>query len=216
MTASYTLQFADGTGSTVDSQRDISRNGNLRQLIPLSYDERHRFVANMDYRYGSGKRYNGPRLFGVDVFSDAGVNLQVITVSGRPYTRQQSPTRFGGNGFAGAINGARYPWNVTLDLRVNKQFRLAAGEGKKPLFCDVYLRVQNLLDTRNIIGVYAASGSPEDPGYLASSFGQDELRNLTDSGRDADAFLTSYQWLLLNPGFYTLPRRMYLGAVVQF
>jgi hypothetical protein len=103
-----------------------------------------------------------------------------------------------------------------LDLRVNKQFRLAAGEGKKPLFCDVYLRVQNLLDTRNIIDVYAASGSPEDPGYLASSFGQDELRNLTDSGRDADAFLTSYQWLLLNPGFYTLPRRMYLGAVVQF
>jgi len=216
MTASYTLQFADGTGSTVDSQRDIARNGNLRQLIPLSYDERHRFVALLDYRYDSGKRYNGPRLFGADIFADAGLNFQLVTVSGRPYTRQQNPTRFGGNGFAGAINGARYPWNVTMDMRINKQFRLSRGEEKSPLFFDVYFRVQNLLDQRNVIGVYAASGSAEDPGYLASSFGQDEIRNLEDSGRDPNAFLTSYQWLLLNPGFYTLPRRMYLGAVMQF
>ena len=217
LTASYTLQFADGTGSTVDSQRDIARNGNLRQLIPLNFDERHRFVANMDYRYDSGKRYNGPRLFGADIFSDAGVNLQVVTVSGRPYTKQQNPTRFGGTGFLGAINGSRYPWNVTLDLRANKQFRLTPADSEKnPVYVDVYLRVQNLLDTRNIIGVYRASGSAEDDGYLASSFGQDEIRNLEESGRDSDLFLTSYQWLLLNPGFYTLPRRMYLGAIVQF
>ncbi len=217
MTASYTLQFADGTGSTVDSQRDIARNGNLRQLIPLNFDERHRFVANIDYRYDSGKRYNGPRLFGEDIFSNAGLNVQVVTVSGRPYTKQQNPTRFGGTGFLGAINGARYPWNVTIDLRANKQFRLTTGEeDQNSIFFDVYLRVENLLDTRNVIGVYRASGSAEDDGYLASHFGQDELNNLADSGRDVDAFLTSYQWLLVNPGFYTLPRRMSIGAVVQF
>jgi hypothetical protein len=80
----------------------------------------------------------------------------------------------------------------------------------------VYFRVQNLFDARNVIGVYRASGSDEDDGYLASSFGQDELRNLEESGRDVEAFLTSYQWLLVNPGFYTLPRRMYIGATVQF
>jgi outer membrane receptor protein involved in Fe transport len=217
MTASYTLQFADGTGSTVDSQRDIARNGNLRQLIPLNFDERHRVVANVDYRYDSGKRYNGPRLFGADVFADAGVSLQVATVSGRPYTKQQNPTRFGGSGFLGAINGARYPWNVTVDLRANKQFRLTPAESSKsPVFFDVYFRVQNLFDTRNVVGVFRASGSAEDDGYLASSFGQDELRNLEDAGRDSDYFLTAYQWLLVNPGFYTLPRRMYIGAVVNF
>ncbi len=217
MTASYTLQFADGTGSTVESQRDIAQNGNLRQLIPLNYDERHRFVANIDYRYDSGKRYNGPRLFGADIFSNAGVNVQLITVSGRPYTKQQNPERFGGTGFLGAINGARYPWNFTIDMRVNKQFHLSSSdESKKPLYCDVYFRVQNLLDTRNIIGVYGASGSPDDSGYLASSFGQDELRTLESAGRDVQAFLTAYQWQLLNPGFYTQPRRMYIGASVQF
>lgn len=217
LTASYTLQFADGTGSTVDSQRDIARNGNLRQLIPLNFDERHRFVANVDYRYDAGKRYNGPRLFGADIFSNAGVNLQVATVSGRPYTKQQNPTRFGGTGFLGAINGARYPWNVTVDLRVNKQFHLTPSDSeKRPIYFDVYFRAQNLFDARNVIGVYRASGSAEDDGYLASSFGQDELRNLEESGRDVEAFLTSYQWLLVNPGFYTLPRRMYFGAIVQF
>ncbi len=217
LTASYTLQFADGTGSTVDSQREIARNGNLRQLIPLNFDERHRLVANIDYRYESGKRYNGPRLFGADIFSNAGVNLQVATVSGKPYTKQQNPTRFGGTGFLGAINGARYPWNVTLDLRANKQFRLTPSEStKRPIYFDVYLRVQNLLDARNVVGVYRASGSAEDDGYLASSFGQDEIRNLEDAQRDSELFLTSYQWLLVNPGFYTLPRRMYVGAIVQF
>jgi hypothetical protein len=143
--------------------------------------------------------------------------MQVVTVSGRPYTKQQNPTRFGGTGFLGAINGARYPWNLTVDLRANKQFRITTGEEEKnSIFFDVYLRVENLLDTRNVKGVYRSSGSAEDDGYLASHFGQDELRNLEDSGRDVEAFLTSYQWLLVNPGFYTLPRRMSIGAVVQF
>jgi outer membrane receptor protein involved in Fe transport len=215
--ASYTLQFADGTGSTVDSQRDIARNGNLRQLIPLNFDERHRVVVNLDYRYGSGRRYNGPRLFGADIFSDAGLNMQVTTVSGRPYTRQQDPVRFGGSGFLGAINGARLPWNTTIDLRINKLFRLSSPDSEKtPLYFDVYARAQNLLDTRNIIGVYRASGSPNDDGYLASSFGLDELRLIEESGRNVEAFLTSYQWMLVNPGFYTIPRRVYVGAILQF
>lgn len=217
MQASYTLQFADGTGSTVDSQRDIARNGNLRQLIPLNFDERHRLVINADYRYGRGRRYNGPRIFGADIFSDAGLNLQVATVSGRPYTRQQNPQRFGGTGFLGALNGARLPWNTTVDLRINKMFRLTSGESEKtPIFFDVYFRAQNLFDTRNVIGVFRASGSPTDDGYLASAFGLDEIRLLEESGRSVESFLTSYQWLLVNPGFYTLPRRMYVGAIVQF
>jgi outer membrane receptor protein involved in Fe transport len=217
MTASYTLQFADGTGSNANSQRGLTSRGNLRSIFPLSFDERHRLVANIDYRYGSGKRYNGPRLFGEDIFSNTGIGLQVTAVSGRPYTKTQKPVQFGGTGFQGAINGARLPWNFTLDLRANKQFRLfTQNEDRNPLFVNVYVRVQNLLDTQNIIGVYSASGSAEDDGFIASSNGQSALNTLTTTGRDAEAFLLSYQWRLLNPGFYTLPRRIYMGAIVEF
>ena len=218
LTASYTLQFADGTGSDQNSQRGLTSRGNLRTLFPLSFDERHRLVANIDYRYASGRRYNGPRLFGADIFANTGVGMQLTAVSGRPYTREIRPTQFGGQGFFGAINGARLPWNFTIDLRANKQFRLQTGseEDSRGLFVNVYLRVQNLLDTRNVVGVYSASGSAEDSGYIASSDGQSALNTLRTSGRDVEAFLMSYQWRLLNPGFYTLPRRINLGAILEF
>ena len=68
LTTNYTLQFANGTGSSTTSQRGLTSRGNIRNLLPLSRDERHRVVATIDYRYGSGKRYSGPRWFGSDVF----------------------------------------------------------------------------------------------------------------------------------------------------
>ena len=219
MTASYTLQFAKGTGSNADSQRALNNRGNIRVLSPLSFDERHRLVANMDYRYSSGKKYNGPRWFGTDVFSNAGVGFQFTAVSGRPFTARSQPTQFGGTGIQGAINGARLPWNMTVDLRADKSFKLGGkGENKKGLYLNVYLRVQNLLDARNVIGVYSASNSSEDDGFLASPLGSARVATLEQTGRGSDVenFLNSYQWRLLNPGFYTLPRRIFAGAVIEF
>ena len=57
--AAYTLQFADGTGSDANSSRGLSNRGVQRVLYPLSFDERHRFNLSLDYRYSSGKSYNG-------------------------------------------------------------------------------------------------------------------------------------------------------------
>jgi len=220
MTAAYTIQFADGTGSSATSQVDLNINGrgNLRYLSPLSFDERHRLSLNLDYRYGSGNQYNGPRLFGLDFFSNMGINLQGNAASGRPYTKQQKPQRFGAAGIGGAINGARLPWNFGLDMRIDKSFRIGGAEGANPLFANVYLRIENVFDARNIIGVYAASGSPYDDGFLVTPDGQSSIQTLIDSGRegDVDNYLLSYQWGELNPGFFTLPRRIYLGASLQF
>jgi hypothetical protein len=83
---------------------------------------------------------------------------------------------------------------------------------------NVYLRIENLLDAKNIIGVYKASGSAYDDGYLASPEGQSSIQTLINSNRadDVDNYLSSYSWGLLNPDFFTLPRRIYLGAQVQF
>ena len=216
LTANYTLQFADGTGSNASSQRGLTSRGNIRNLLPLSFDERHRFVATVDYRYGSGKKYNGPRWFGADIFANAGLNFTATAVSGRPYTRLQVPRAFGGAGFQGSINGARLPWNFTIDARADKSFRIGGKDTKRALFLNIYLRVQNVFDTRNIIGVYPVTGSPEDDGFLASADGQAVLNNIDQSNRNIGVYLQHYQWSLVNPGFFSLPRRAFLGAVLDF
>jgi hypothetical protein len=210
--ANYTLQFADGTGSDADSQRGLTDRGNLRTLFPLTFDERHRIVATLDYRYGSGNKYNGPRLFGADIFANAGVNLQTIAVSGRPYTAtQQANEPLSGAGTIGSINGARKPWNFTLNLRVDKNFSLGERMG-----LNIYCRVSNLLDRRNIINVYSVTGAADDDGYLTGPIGVGQINDLESTQREVSAYLASYQWRLLNPNFFSLPRRIYLGAIFDF
>ncbi len=217
ITANYTLQFAEGTGSNpTTSARALQQLGNLRTLFPLDFDERHRLNLVIDYRYGSGKRYNGPRLFGTDIFANAGVNLQTIFVSGRPYTKTSLPLQLGGAEIVGTFNGARLPWNNTVNLRVDKNFRLSKPGAKRRVGLNVYFRVQNLLDTENVIGVYTATGSPEDSGYLDSPLGQDLLEDFERGGQNTQAFLDAYSWALIQPGFFTLPRRMYIGAILDF
>jgi len=218
MTAAYTLQFADGTGSDAESQSTINARGNIRYLSPLSFDERHRIAANIDYRYGQGNQYTGPKWFGLDVFSNAGVSLQANAASGRPYTHEVKPARFGSQGIGSAINGARLPWNFSIDMRIDKSFKIGGADGHKPLFANVYLRIENVLDEKNVIGVYQASGSAHDDGYLATAEGAGGIKTLEDSGRgdDVDNYLLSYQWGVLNPAFFTLPRRIYLGASIEF
>ena len=60
--ANYTLQFADGTGSSSTTAENIIQAGfpNLRVTLPLDFDQRHSLNGNFDFRYGSGSNYNGP------------------------------------------------------------------------------------------------------------------------------------------------------------
>ncbi len=217
MSASYTLQFAEGTGSSANSGLS-SRNGEVRVLIPLSFDERHRIVGNIDYRYASGDKYNGPRIQGLELFANTGLNLQVGAISGRPYTRNAFiDTPFGGSGSLGELNGARLPWNINVDARLDRNFRFALSkESKRALNLNVYLRVSNLFDTKNVIGVYRVTGSPDDDGFLSSEFGADAVKSIDEAGKDVQSYLAAYEWALLNPGFYSLPRRIRVGGIINF
>ncbi len=211
LNANYTLQFADGTGSNADSQRGLTSRGNLRTLFPLNFDERHRFNLNMDYRFAPRGPNAGPLIFGKQLLANLGINLQGIAVSGRPYTATITPLELGGATIAGAINGSRLPWTFTLNARIDKSFQISQG-----MFMNVYLRVSNVLDRRNVINVYSASGSPTDDGFLLSSDGLDKLQTIENSRREVQAYLDSYQWALLNPNNFSLPRRIFVGAIFDF
>jgi len=192
MTLSYTLQFAEGTGSTPYSTNgggagQISPNGllqsfieaglpNLRYVSALDYDSRHDIKANLNYRYADGE---GPIVDGLNILQNAGIDLIGKARSGEPYTRYSDAL---GNTVDGGINGSRLPWHYGLDLRLDKDFALTAGkkhkdalEGvkpKRPLYLKAIIQVNNLLNTRDILAVYGYTGKPNDNGYLTSSYGQ--------------------------------------------
>ena len=214
--ANYTLQFADGSGSDANSSQGINSRGVIRTLAPLSFDERHTLNVVLDYRYGDGRSYNGPRIGDLDILSNFGVNAQIRGVSGRPYTARRTVVPLGGTGFRGGINEARLPWNFAIDLQADKSFKLFNNGNSKPLYANLYVRVQNLLDMQNVIGVYSFSGDPDNDGYLESSFGLDRIQQVAANGQNVENFLAAYSWRVLASGFYTQPRRITLGLRMDF
>ncbi len=215
MNLAYTLQFADGTGSDANSSRGVGGRGIQRALFPMSYDERHRLTGIIDYRYGSGKGYTGPTISGVDIFANMGLNITGIAVSGRPYTAAVQPEALGASGIKGAINGSRLPWNLTVNAQIDKSFTLSKPGAKRSLGVNVFLRSSNVFDRRNILSVYRYTGSPKDDGFLNSARGQQFLRGF-DPTDNQEAYFAAYSWRLLNPFNYTLPRRVFLGAIFDF
>ena len=209
---SYLLQFANGTGSDASSQTGLNRRGNIRTLSPLTYDERHSIKVNFDYRYDEGA-YDGPKLFGMDLFKNAGANIQVVAISGRPFTKRRQPTPFGASQIEGQINGTSLPWQFSVDARFDKTITIA-----KDLRLNVFLRIQNLLDRQNISNVYRASASAENDGYLTSPNGRETLENIKSTRGEADlgAYQQSYLMRMLDPDFFFFPRRIFIGAVFDF
>jgi Carboxypeptidase regulatory-like domain/TonB-dependent Receptor Plug Domain len=208
---SYLLQFANGTGSDAASSNGLNRRGSIRTLSPLNYDERHSIKLNCDYRYDDGA-YDGPKLFGVDLFKNAGANIQVVAISGRPYTKRRTPTPFSAAQIDGLINSSTLPWQFSVDARVDKTITFA-----KNLSVNVFLRVQNLLDKQNVADVYKASGEPGNDGFLKSTNGLQTLDNVKNSRpEDLEAYRQSYLMRLINPDFYFFPRRIFVGAVFDF
>ncbi|MBK9543451.1 MAG: carboxypeptidase-like regulatory domain-containing protein [Bacteroidetes bacterium] len=228
MNVSYTLQFADGTGSDANASAGIlAQQGqtNLRETLPLSFDQRHMLVTSFDYHYASGKNYDGPVWFGKQVFANAGVNFVVRAGSGTPYTRKGNITpeadfttaANGRSTINGSLNGSRYPWQFKIDAKVDKDFEIKLGkkkdgEGRRPVFCNVYLQVLNLLDAQNVISVYRATGSPDDDGYLASAGAQPSINQQVSP----QAYIDLYTIAENNPGNYSLPRRIRLGVQLNF
>lgn len=222
MLANYTLQFADGTGSGATSNLELTdtEQPNLRFIVPLDFDTRHNFVVSFDYRYGSGSAYNGPLLWGKPILQNVGANLVFRTNSGTPYTRQAIPTREGAPiGFQfsqqrsveGAVNGARTPWQFRIDARLEKDINIKISQ-KKQATLNVYLWVQNVLNTQNVTGVYRATGNATDDGFINSPSGQ----QLAAGQIDPVAFVDQYNIRLQNPDNYSLPRRTRLGLRFDF
>jgi hypothetical protein len=226
LNVNYTLQFAEGSGSNANSGANLASTGqpNLRILQPLDFDQRHTFVVNYDYRFGVKKDYKGPswknkKQKTINFLENAGFNLSFLLGSGTPYTRWNTAVPINGgarSNIVGQINGSSKPWTFRTNLRIDKTFTLKYGKGesedKKETDLNVYVQVLNLLNNRNVLGVYNFTGSPDDDGYLSSTQAQAALA-LANS---AASFRDLYTIRMNVPGNYSLPRQIRLGVLYTF
>lgn len=222
--ASYTIQFANGTGSSTTTSLNLVNSGqpNLRSIFPYSYDQRHQITAAIDYRFSSGKDYNGPQIDGKPILENFGVNLTAVGGSGTPYTARSravgselfSPQRAS---IVGDVNGSRLPFVFRLDMRIDKDFLVTwrketENKAAKTSYLNVSLQLLNLLGRSNISDVYAYTGNANDDGYLAASQFQNEITTTVDE----QAYRDQYNLKLNNPYNYELPRRIRLGLQLSF
>ncbi|WP_276132612.1 TonB-dependent receptor [Polluticoccus soli] len=238
MNLSYTLQFAEGSGSGTSSGNGaggssfVGQNGLLQNLISaqlpnlrfataLDYDSRHQIIANIDYRFFDNM---GPVVGNRHILQNAGANLIFSTRSGEPYTKYARTTALDRT-ILGSINGSRLPWHYMLDLRVDKDFKLDFGkktaEGiakKEPLIVNAYVMIMNVLNTRDVLSVNGYTGRTDDDGFLADPSGIALTKNQIDPQSYIDLYsistgLSGTQNSINN---INLPRRVNVGLQFNF
>lgn len=226
--ASYTLQFTNATGASSSTMASLIAAGvpNLRSTFPMPWDRRHQFNIVLDYRFGEGKEYNGPvtkrEKSGkkpINWLTNTGASLTVNGGSGTPYTAAKninSPISASTNLLEGSMYGSRLPWSFRFDLRVDKDINLKLGkkdgEGGRDAYMNVYFQILNLLNSKNIMGVYAATGNPDDDGYLTAPEWQREINTQIDpvAYRDLYSLYVNYR------GNYSQPRQIRFGVIFNF
>ncbi|HTA63847.1 MAG TPA: carboxypeptidase regulatory-like domain-containing protein [Bacteroidia bacterium] len=239
LSANYTLQFAEGSGSNANGGYNLvnSSQPNLRIITPLDYDQRHTITAQFDYRFGNGKDYRGIQTTikkgsdkekNIQWLRDIGINFVARLGSGTPYSQRtpatsdvevgNNPTQF----LAGSLNGSRFPWQFRIDMRIDKNIPLTwggkeDGDKAKHTNLNIYLQVLNLFNTRNVINVHSYTGSPKDDGYLSSAFGINEINGkYAQSAAYGQGFTTLYNAKLADGTYYSMPRLIRIGLQFDF
>jgi hypothetical protein len=223
--ANYTLLFADGTGSNINSQAALiaANQPNLRSLFPLTTDIRHKIVSTINYSFKGGEQYSGPRWFGKDIFSNFTSSLIVNALSGAPYSAQAIATpeaQFGvptrsqlrGNPF-----GSRLPWQFRVDANFIKAWDVEKKKTKddfraKSVTMEAYIWISNIFNSRIIQSVYGYTGLPTDDGYLNSPQGQQAIIQQIN----AQSFIDLYDVKVNNPFNFAGPRFTRAGLRMYF
>ncbi len=210
LTANYTLQFAQGTGSDAGTTGNIfwlrEANPYVPNFIsPLDFDRRHTANIALDYRFGNNE---GPVVSGMNLLENFGLNVVAQFRSGQPYSRLIEPYPFDQGvrltGLRGQINGQSMPASTVLNLKLDRRFAIGQRAA-----VTAYLEVENLLDTDNVTDVWQATGLADEDGYLGTAGGQQE-RPVGSLSRDL------YQFQLRTPGNYGIPRQTRLGFRLNF
>ena len=224
LNASYTLQFAEATGSSATTAAALVASGlpNLRSTFPIATDRRHSFNIFLDYHYAGGAEYNGPvtRREGkppIQWLKNTGFTATMIGGSGTPYTQSRNVVginQSGSNLVDGSYFGARLPWSFRVDLTIDKDIFVnrSNGEERRQSYLNVYLRINNVLNAKNVLNVYPYTGNPDDDGFLSAP----EWQQLISEQLDPQAYRDLYALRANSPFNYASPRTIRLGVIFNF
>lgn len=226
LSAYYTLQFADATGSNQGTTAALVASGvpNLRSTFPIQTDRRHSFNFFLDYHFGGGAEYNGPVSQRTESgkppiqwLSYFGFTATLNGGSGTPYTQSRNVVginQAGTNLVKGTYFGSRGPWQFRVDATIDKDFRfsLGSGEEKRQGIVNVYLRINNVLNAKNVMGVYPFTGNPNDDGYLSAPESQKQIQESLSE----QAYRDLYAIAVNSPFNYSSPRTIRLGVIFNF
>lgn len=174
----YTLSDARGTGSTPrSSQNAVTDEASARLpnfISPLDFNQTHRGTMMLDYRFSKGE--GGKALEGL------GLNLLLSFNSGHNFTKirepqnlgQATPWDIGVDALRDSrnripvepINSSSTPWVFNVDMTLNKVFFLPM------MNIEIYARVLNVLNSKQILNVFPSTGTPFDDGWLKSPFAE--------------------------------------------
>ncbi len=221
----YTLTDAEGSGSNSTSYRSALEQGTAVPTVtsPLDYSQTHRGTVNLDYRFG--------RNDGGTVFERFGANLLFTFNSGHPYTYVTAPAGGQVNPYTAGvdymfdtrsrtalepINSSTTPWNFLADIRLDKTFTLT-----EKMDATIYMRVNNLFNTKNVLNVYQKTGSASDDGYLSDP--KISGQNIEQLGQ---SYVDMYKAIVLENGgayrsqlgleLYGQPRQIFFGVKLTY
>jgi hypothetical protein len=221
----YTLQDARGTNSFANSGNGLSQvAGNAvkpSMVVPLDYAETHRGAVSLDYRWAKGD--GGP------ILERLGFNFLFTFNSGHPFTLAAGSPGQQGPDLGGILNdgdsrsrfpvepvgASTTPWVYQLDFRLDKTISLSLVD------LNIYVYVQNLLNTKNVTNVYYRTGNAYDDGWLSDPIA---------SGKSVEAYGQRYVQLyqvmnlqdnqnqIRTNGFsnFGMPRQIRVGAKIEF
>lgn len=206
-----------GTNETFPVSPLWCDDGLDRDWFPSLLDRTHRFALAWTAQLGADPGAGVP-----GALRRVQLSARATAISGAPYTptytraeglmledeatygpalEAGSPLDPNGNGALDAeeINSARAPWTWQIDLGASRPFRLF-GQRLRAL-----VDVRNLLDRKNPLLVYGATGEADDDGWLDSAEGQAYLQTL---GTGAESFSSAYRERIDNPNRYGEGRRV--------
>ena len=163
----YTYSDARGTGSYTNqacASLDQATN-QITVITPLYFNQQHRGTVSVDYRFDKGD--GGP------ILEQIGLNMMFNFNSGHPYTLSgggigQNDASQGGTLVdidarnrrpLEPVGSSTTPWNFTLDARLDKTIDVGR------FGFNLYVYVQNVLNTKNVINVFPRTGTDND-GFL--------------------------------------------------
>ncbi len=157
---------------------------------PLDWDVRHQLTFNLDLRVRKGDH---PRIFGVRVLDNWGINILWQYRSGFPFTPDRTYPGIERQlqGRQTPTNYLRMPASSVVDVRINKDFQIWKTAYSATLY------VYNLFDRKNVETVWDVTGRP------------DTSRNFSGlilPGTERDR----------NPLYYGAGRNIQLGIAMNF